>query len=532
MGFLYNKIMKNFLLAVLCLFCALPLFAQEDFDYNIQIILKKNASAEVRETVTFYTDSEIELPVLKRYLETDNSLEKVFLTGNTKYLSFSVEEIGNKTLIQTRMNPVAREGKNIITLSYTIPDAVYSDFSRDYFKFNLQLSNWSYKFKQGTILFKVDGTHINKDTLIKVDKKFFNAEEDKELILTPFLSQDISVDLSFEKGFFDSYSFVFRYLRNLLNILPIFVTLFMIIYCYFVWARHGKDPKGPFVTEYDPPKDITPAFAKYILNRNEPASFAYVTITLINLAIKGYIKIGKQKGKICCTSLKGTDYSELFEEDKIVYENLFAYSPTLVLDESSAEYIQNAFKKLIDRMTVKSESFFHANVYQMSIPLGILLFSFLITFTAQGTISSYVAQFCFGISLISFGLLFKFIDNIAPKYVKSYCQLMGFRKYMLIAEEGRVHFSNPFDKEKLFCDYLPYAYAFDMEKRLLKKFKNEFDENIVKRYMECFGSVEAIPQEQINTTLGTICMIVGVAVVAHTAPQLLPLIKGIKKTKL
>ena len=506
--------MKKFLLFVFAVFLVWPVFAVEDFDYKAQIILKKDASAEVRETITFYTDSETELPVLKRSINTNTELKKISMRGNLLYLGFFADRIGNTTFIQTHMNPYSHVGKNQIILSYIIPDAVYSDFGKDVFKFDLNLSDWSYNFKQGTILFKVDGNHINKNTLIKIDGKPFHAEEGKELILTPYLDKNISVDLSFEKGFFDSYSFLFRYLRNFLNILPVLVMLFMLIYCYFIWSKYGKDPKGPFVTEYDPPREITPAFAKYILNRQEPIDFSYVTITLINLAMKGYIKISKYKGEICCTSLKGADYYDLTEEDKIIYENLFAYSPQLVLDNTSATYIQNAFKKMIDRMMVKGEDFFRANVYQMSIPLGILLLSFLVIFTSQNQFASYIAKFCFGVSLVSFGLLFRFIDNINPKYTKLYCRLMGFRQYMLIAEQGRVHFSNPFDKERLFCDYLPYAYAFGMEKRLIAKFKKEFDERIIRRYEEYLGSIDAIPQEQINSTLATVCVIVGAGVAA------------------
>ncbi|MBO4708008.1 MAG: DUF2207 domain-containing protein [Elusimicrobiaceae bacterium] len=506
--------MKKFLLAPFLIFFTLPLLAQENFDYKIQIILKKDASAEIQERITFFTDSEIELPVLKRSINTNTELKKISMRGNVLYLNFFADRIGNTTFIQTRMNPYSHVGKNQITLSYIIPDAVYSELGKDVFKLDLGLSNWSYKFEQGAILFKVDGTHINKDTLIKIDGKLFRAEEGKELILTPFLDKNISVDLSFEKGFFDSYSVLFRYLRNSLNILPILIMFFMLIYCYFVWSKYGKDPKGPFVTEYDPPREITPAFAKYILNRQKPIDFSYVTITLINLAMKGYIKISKYKGEICCIPLKGTDYNDLTEEDKIIYENLFAYSPQLVLDNTSATYIQNAFKKMIDRMIVKGEDFFHANVYHVSIPLGILLLSFLMIFTSQNQFAAYIAKFCFGISLVSFGLLFMFIDNIAPKYIKLYCRLMGFRQYMLIAEQGRVHFSNPFDRERLFCDYLPYAYAFGMEKQLIAKFKKEFDARIIRRYEEYLGSIDAIPQEQLNSTLATVCVAVGVGVAA------------------
>ena len=530
MGFLYNKIMKKFLLIVLCLSWALPVFAVQDFNYSVQIVLKKDSSAEIKETVTFYANEDEELPILKRSIETNSPLKNIRMAGTAKYLNSTLDKVGSVTFIETSMNPRSRQGKNQINLFYVIPDAVYSYFGEDRFKLDLQLQHWSYKFKQGTIIFKVDGNQITKNTSIKVDNKVFNIEENKEISITPFLNKDISLDFSFERGFFDSYSVSFQYLRKFVDIAPIFITFFMLIYCYLVWRKYGEDPKGPFVTEYDPPRDITPAFAKYILNRQKPIDFSYVTITLINLAMKGYIKISKYRGEICCTSLKGANCPDLFEEDKIIYESLFAYSPNLVLDNTNASYIENAFKRMVDRLTVKGEDFFRANVQHVAIPLGLLLLSFLIIFASQNALMLNISKVCFAISLVSFGLLFKFIDNIAPRYVRSYCKLMGFRKYMMIAEKGRVHFSNPFDKEKLFCDYLPYAYAFGMEKQLIAKFKGEFDERIIKRYQEYLGSVEAISQEQINSTLATICVVVGVGVVAATAPELLPgIIKRIKR---
>ena len=117
MGFLYNKIMKKFLVFVLCFFCALPLIAQGSFDYSAKILLKQDTSAEIRETLTFYSDYEIELPVLKRDIETDVPLKKITMSGNLMYLNFTADRSGNITSVRTLMNPFSRKGKNTVTLS-------------------------------------------------------------------------------------------------------------------------------------------------------------------------------------------------------------------------------------------------------------------------------------------------------------------------------------------------------------------------------------------------------------------------------
>ena len=54
-------------------------------------------------------------------------------------------------------------------------------------------------------------------------------------------------------------------------------------------------------------------------------------------------------------------------------------------------------------------------------------------------------------------------------------ELDAFKRYMTIAERDRVAFSNPSVAGRVFCDYLPYAYAFGMESEWFNKFKNKID---------------------------------------------------------
>ena len=54
-------------------------------------------------------------------------------------------------------------------------------------------------------------------------------------------------------------------------------------------------------------------------------------------------------------------------------------------------------------------------------------------------------------------------------------ELSAFKRYMITAERGRAALSNPSIAGQIFCDYLPYAYAFGMESEWFKKFKNKID---------------------------------------------------------
>ena len=54
-------------------------------------------------------------------------------------------------------------------------------------------------------------------------------------------------------------------------------------------------------------------------------------------------------------------------------------------------------------------------------------------------------------------------------------ELSAFKRYMVTAERGRTALSNPTVAGQIFCDYLPYAYAFGMESEWFNKFKNKID---------------------------------------------------------
>ena len=470
--------MKNFLLSVLCFIAALPVFAEQDFNYSAQIILKKDASADIHERITFYTDSVTVLTAFKRTIDTDKKLKKISIFINGKSADFVKKINEEKTHISALVNPHLRTGKNYIALSYTIPEVVYSAYNKDIFKWNLNLAELPYKLKKGKILFKVDGTHITKNTLIKVDKKVFPIEEDKEFSLTPFLNKDISLDLSFEQGFFEGHSVIFHYFKHILNLAPIFVMFFMLIYSYILWYKYGQDPKGPFVTEYNPPKKITSVFAKYLLNMKKPFDYSYFALALISLSLKGYIEICDYHGKICVKSLNGSSSVGLYEEDKLIYERLFAYSTAIILDMANATYISDAINALYHKMENKKHEFFNHNSWYAVAPCMFLLLSFLLFFTLEGT-WQIIATVCFTITLIAFIFFLYLIRNVSPEFIKLYNQIMGFKQYMEIAESGRAKFSNPFDRERLFCDNLDYAYAFGIGPKILKLFSKKIDPSIL-----------------------------------------------------
>ena len=74
------------------------------------------------------------------------------------------------------------------------------------------------------------------------------------------------------------------------------LALFIYLIRYFIvtWRKVGRDPVYPDVAYYEPPKDISPAFAYYLYNKTIDAKL--ITCILLDLTMKGCIEIRTTQG--------------------------------------------------------------------------------------------------------------------------------------------------------------------------------------------------------------------------------------------
>ena len=477
--------------------------------YDVKLILNQDASVSVIEKYTVGRAPGKLLPVFRRDIKTENKLENVALYFNENLLISSVKADEDTVTVTSKEFMKASGGKDVVMLTYKVPAYIYSLSKEDHFKWVVEADNLPYNPQSGTVTFKTIGNPTLKKGQIIFDNKkeqaAYDLEENFAFSINPVFKMKgvrVTLDLAFEEGFFESTStvnYLFKTgasasLRGIAFIAPFGVMFAMVIYSFILWNKYGKDPKGPFVTEYEPPRGITPAFAKFLVKKKSFLDFSYFIITLIHLSLNKYIEITSYKGEVCIKSLKGQDSAGLEEEDKIIYENLFAYSPTIILNKTNKGYVSNAIKLLFHRIITKGENYFTPNYWYAAVPAALLMASFLLLLAFKGVMLVCAAA-CFLVCLITFLLFLMTIDNISPRYKKVYCKLMGFKQYMDIAEKGRVHFSDPLDEQRLFCDNLAYAYAFDMEQRIIRKIQYKFDKKAIEAYLNTYVDIDFMSQD-------------------------------------
>ena len=131
------------------------------------------------------------------------------------------------------------------------------------------------------------------------------------------------------------------WLINLIIIVPLF------FYYITTWRKHGKDlPKPIAIPQFTPPNDISPASTGMIYD--EAFDFSLISTSIINLAVKGFLRIeeierkvifsfGKKQYKL--VKLKDGD-SSLPSEEALVMRDLFAESDEISLGEKYNSKVQ------------------------------------------------------------------------------------------------------------------------------------------------------------------------------------------------
>lgn len=96
----------------------------------------------------------------------------------------------------------------------------------------------------------------------------------------------------------------------------------VLIYYFLAWLFFGKDPqKGTIIPLYYPPKEFTPAMTRYLTEMGyDNKAF---TAAIINMAVKGYLKIEEGSGKEYTLIRTDATDAGLSEEERALAKALF-----------------------------------------------------------------------------------------------------------------------------------------------------------------------------------------------------------------
>ncbi len=254
---------------------------------------------------------------------------------------------------------------------------------------------------------------------------------------------------------------------------------------YVLWSKKGRDPKTreTIIPEFSPPDDIRP----YLLGslKDETADNVDITATIIDLAVRGYIKIiekeksffGLGSQDYTLKKIKDLDDGGLDSTEHKIASNIFDSSGEVDLSDLKNKFyvhlssIQTSmYKKMI------SEGYFTDDpnsVRQKWLGVGIAVLVIGIVISVPlfmvGILTFILVGLIGGISLL---VASRYMPAKTLKGAETLWRIRGFKMYLETAEKHMLQNLTP----ELFEEYLPYAMVFGIEEKWAEKFKDLYKE--------------------------------------------------------
>ncbi len=223
--------------------------------------------------------------------------------------------------------------------------------------------------------------------------------------------------------------------------------------------------------EFVPPDKLRPGQIGVL--RNEVASTQDVSATIVDLAVRGYLRIeeitdGKKVSDYGLVELPAADRKPLLDYEQFLMTELFGGGPTVTLSS-----LKNKFASSMAKTKGKLNDDAAANGWFAARPdhvRSIWALIGVVVAIAGGVITFFLARESryglIGLPVVAAGLAVmvgaRWMPRRTPKGTGVYRRLRGFEEFIQNSEKHRAQFA---ERQNIFTEYLPYAIAFGATKK-------------------------------------------------------------------
>jgi hypothetical protein len=287
----------------------------------------------------------------------------------------------------------------------------------------------------------------------------------------------LTIDVYIPKDILKQPSALTRFLWFLGGNPAVFLPPVTLAGMFVLWWYKGRDPDAGMSVApmYEPPSGISPAEAGTLLD--DVIHPRDITSTMVDLAVRGYIKIEETAEKILLFThrdyvfhlLKPRDQwgAELAPHERVMLENVFAGGADTRLSS-----LKNRFYKAIpvirtDIMSgLKTKGIYlldpdSANGYSVVAAIGILIPFAIFQYMGWANFLNSIPLLvvCLLISAVIWWLFARVMTAKTSKGAKTRVAVLGFQEFMNRVDADRLKRMPPATFEK----YLPYAMALGVE---------------------------------------------------------------------
>lgn len=262
--------------------------------------------------------------------------------------------------------------------------------------------------------------------------------------------------------------------------------LILLAYYTFTWSKYGLDPPKPTVIPlFDPPAGLSPASIGMV---NKGFFWQdFVTASVVNLALKGYLKIEDNTNSFLFGLIKQKEFDliqiknpdeSLPKEEKELLNQLFKIDAKITLDGKYNSIVADAVQKFQSSLNSQWSPLIYKgiNVKFWILPI-LLLIGYIVLIVNMEDYFVYKERGPLLIGFIGGNIILFFIyqwliRKPAMEKLKLRSEIEGFKMYMAAAEEKMLQFSNPpkLTPEK-FEALLPFAMVLDVDEIWGEKFQ-------------------------------------------------------------
>jgi uncharacterized membrane protein YgcG len=306
-------------------------------------------------------------------------------------------------------------------------------------------------------------------------------------------NETLTIVQTYEKGYFTPPTWLETYGKYLPVAPIVFVQLYAVHWAYRRWNKYGKDYKARAIAPFfGRPKNVSVMQASYL--KDNKLTPQHISAAIIDLSIRGYIKISEQKDGHKTTHMleliKKADVA-LYEDEHLLIESLFA--PYSVGNKVKLEDKKNQLYETSQKIANHLDDYLRKNKFYEITPkkaFAKVTGPFVLSIVA-GIVGIMLGEFTSGVTIATAVLGFVlviFIGSIMTKRSYSGVELVehmdGLKLYLEKAEKDRIkmqdavaaplaaHTGEPTRDVKFFEKLLPFAVAAGVEKSWAHAFKD------------------------------------------------------------
>ncbi|MFA6963313.1 MAG: DUF2207 domain-containing protein [Patescibacteria group bacterium] len=479
-------------------------------DFRSEIVVNKDSSLDITETITADCGKLPDKHGIFRMLPTyyqktasqkiDTPIDLKSITDSSgKAIQYSTTKKDGSITWKIGDPDIAVTGTNIYKINYLVKNTIRFDSTNfDEFYWNLNGNFWQIETDSFTAKIKFPA-EISKSTAKEInlysgnlgikdaglatyswtDTNTIEVKSSKTLGVT----EGITLSATFPKSIIAPYTptFLEKYGGPLTFLIPLFVLFYMIR----VWGRSGKDPKGAgaVMAEYEAPDNLAPIELS-VLEKNGQMRNQAITAAIINLAVKGFLKIeqiekkglfGQKDFKLI--KLEGKSALSTSEKDLLPF--LFAGKSEVLISELKDKFYSNIprlKKTALDDLN--AQGYFDPNGFKWK--AGLLVGGFIIGFSGFWLLA---VDILLGFNIIVAGLIVFVFAFLMPrrtaKGAETHHKILGFKEFINKTEKYRANFN---EKENIFEKFLPYAILFGLTGVWINNMKKIYDEDYFMNY--------------------------------------------------